>query len=222
MLEPQNIREIDSKSVTIAELLREAGYTTAHFGKWHINGGGPEANGYDVSDGNIVKQGLAVYVWHCDSQGRYSLYSSGVTSQNYLRGVQVTNDSGAVTFTSVFPGCYLGRWPHVHFEVYPGVEAITDSTNNICTSQVAMPQNICDAVYALDSYPDSARNLGQVTLTTDNVFGDDGGIHQLATVSGDTSGYSVKLTVPVDTATAVTAGSAPGGPGGGAPGARPS
>jgi len=43
MLEPQNIRQIDSRSVTIAELLREAGYATAHFGKWHINGGGPEA-----------------------------------------------------------------------------------------------------------------------------------------------------------------------------------
>lgn len=53
LLEPQNIREIDSRSVTIAELLREAGYATAHFGKWHINGGGPEANGYDVSDGDI-------------------------------------------------------------------------------------------------------------------------------------------------------------------------
>lgn len=176
----------------------------------------------DIVGGGAPMTGAAVYVWHCDSDGKYSMYTDSVKNENYLRGVQVTNDSGAVTFTSVFPGCYLGRWPHVHFEVYPGVEAITDSTNNICTSQVAMPQNICDAVYALDSYPDSARNLGQVTLTTDNVFGDDGGIHQLATVSGDTSGYSVKLTVPVDTATAVTAGSAPAGPGGGAPGARPS
>jgi arylsulfatase A-like enzyme len=52
MVGPRNIRQISSKEVTIAELLRDAGYATAHYGKWHISGGGPEANGYDESDGN--------------------------------------------------------------------------------------------------------------------------------------------------------------------------
>src|SRR5688572_7157936 len=42
--------------------------------------------------------GQAVYLWHCDRPGRYSLYSSGVTNQNYLRGVQEANASGVVTF----------------------------------------------------------------------------------------------------------------------------
>ena len=63
--------------------------------------------------------GRAVYLWHCDRPGRYSLYSSSVTNQNYLRGVQGADASGIVTFTSVYPGCYAGRWPHIHFEVYP-------------------------------------------------------------------------------------------------------
>jgi arylsulfatase A len=53
MIEPRNIKQLDSSEVTIAELLREAGYATAHFGKWHINGGGPAANGYDEGDGDI-------------------------------------------------------------------------------------------------------------------------------------------------------------------------
>jgi arylsulfatase A-like enzyme len=53
MIEPRNIRQLDSSEVTIAELLREAGYATAHYGKWHINGGGPAANGYDEGDGDI-------------------------------------------------------------------------------------------------------------------------------------------------------------------------
>jgi arylsulfatase A len=53
MLEPRNIRQLDSSEVTIAELLREAGYATAHYGKWHINGGGPAAHGYDEGDGDI-------------------------------------------------------------------------------------------------------------------------------------------------------------------------
>jgi arylsulfatase A len=53
MIEPRNIKQIASSEVTIAELLREAGYATAHYGKWHIKGGGPAANGYDEGDGDI-------------------------------------------------------------------------------------------------------------------------------------------------------------------------
>src|SRR5262245_46127739 len=61
--------------------------------------------------------GAAVYLWHCDQAGRYSLYSDGVQNENYLRGVQAAGADGIVTFTSVFPACYSGRWPHIHFEV---------------------------------------------------------------------------------------------------------
>jgi len=53
MIEPRNIRSIPAAEVTIGELLQSAGYATAHYGKWHINGGGPAANGYDEGDGNI-------------------------------------------------------------------------------------------------------------------------------------------------------------------------
>src|SRR5262249_22420946 len=60
----------------------------------------------------------AVYLWHCDRAGLYSLYSAGATNQNYLRGVQSADSNGVVNFTSIFPACYAGRWPHIHFEVY--------------------------------------------------------------------------------------------------------
>lgn len=53
MIGPRNVRQIDRNETTIAELLRDAGYATAHYGKWHINGGGPAANGYDEGDGDI-------------------------------------------------------------------------------------------------------------------------------------------------------------------------
>ena len=53
MIGPRNIRQIDRNNVTVAELLRDAGYATAHYGKWHINGGGPAAHGYDEGDGEI-------------------------------------------------------------------------------------------------------------------------------------------------------------------------
>ena len=142
--------------------------------------------------------GAAVYLWHCDRDGAYSLYSQGVTGENYLRGVQEADDSGVVTFTSIFPACYSGRWPHIHFEVYPSLAKATDQANKIATSQVALPKDICDAVYATDGYGQSLANLAQVSLARDNVFGGDGGAHQLGTISGSVErGLSVALAVPV-------------------------
>ena len=173
---------------------------------------------FDTANGDVPFAGAAVYVWHCDTEGNYSMYSSGVENETYLRGVQVVGDDGVASFTSIFPGCYDGRWPHIHFEVYPNVDAITDASHAIATSQVALPQATCDTVYADTSmYPSSASNLSRVSLDSDNVFGDDGGVLELASTSGDnTSGWTVSLGVRVDTTTIPTAGAAPGG----APGGR--
>jgi protocatechuate 3,4-dioxygenase beta subunit len=155
----------------------------------------------DVANGCAPIAGAAVYVWHCDRDGQYSLYSQAVTDQNYLRGVQATDANGVATFTSIFPACYSGRWPHIHFEVYPSIARATDQANRIATSQIALPQDACTTVYATDGYSQSVTNLRQVTLQTDNVFGDDGGIHEIGTVTGDvTNGMTVTLTVPVTTA----------------------
>jgi len=165
--------------------------------------------------------GAAVYVWHCTREGGYSLYSDGIEDQNYLRGVQIADAAGRVTFTSIFPACYSGRWPHIHFEVYPDQASISDATNAVATSQVALPQDVCEQVYAQPGYEASVANLAQVSLTSDNVFGDDGGASQLATVTGDlTSGYIVVLAAGVDTTTAPTGGQPPGG-GDGAPSGVP-
>ncbi|WP_298875691.1 3,4-dioxygenase subunit beta [uncultured Microbacterium sp.] len=168
---------------------------------------------FDTANGDVPMTGAAVYVWHCDTEGNYSMYSSGIENETYLRGVQVVGSDGVVSFTSIFPGCYDGRWPHIHFEVYPSVDAITDASNAIATSQVALPEETCGVVYADTSlYPSSASNLTRVSLDSDNVFGDDGGALQLATTSGDnTTGWTVSLGVRVDTATTPTAGAAPGG-----------
>jgi protocatechuate 3,4-dioxygenase beta subunit len=167
----------------------------------------------DLANGGAAFAGVAVYVWHCTREGGYSLYSQGVEQQNFLRGVQIADSAGTVTFTSVFPACYDGRWPHVHFEVYPDQGSITDAGNAIATSQVALPGDVCAAVYAQSGYEASVSNLSRVSLDGDNVFGDDGGTSQLATVTGDvTSGYRVALAVGVDTTTEPAGGGAPGGP----------
>ncbi|MEM6911762.1 MAG: sulfatase [Verrucomicrobiota bacterium] len=51
LIQPSPIGSLNPKFATIGEKLREQGYATAHFGKWHVYGGGPEAHGYDVGDG---------------------------------------------------------------------------------------------------------------------------------------------------------------------------
>jgi protocatechuate 3,4-dioxygenase beta subunit len=164
----------------------------------------------DLANGGVPFEGAAVYVWHCDREGRYSMYSDGVTDQNYLRGVQVADASGVVRFTSVFPGCYDGRWPHVHFEVYPDEGSISDATSAIATSQLAFPQDVCERVYGRPGYEASVGNLAGVSLGSDNVFADDGAGSQLATVSGDVgTGLTVALPVGVDTTTTPTGGGRP-------------
>ncbi|AEA26828.1 intradiol ring-cleavage dioxygenase [Pseudonocardia dioxanivorans CB1190] len=141
--------------------------------------------------------GAAVYVWHCDREGRYSLYSRGATGENYLRGVQAADPAGKVSFTSIFPACYQGRWPHVHFEVYRSLADATSSGNAVRTTQLALPKETCEAVYATDGYAASVRTLAQVSLASDMVFRD-GWDRQLATVTGDvTSGFTASLPVVV-------------------------
>jgi protocatechuate 3,4-dioxygenase beta subunit len=154
----------------------------------------------DTGDGCAPLAGRAVYVWHCDREGRYSMYSAGVTDENYLRGVQVSDDAGSVAFTTVFPGCYPGRWPHIHFAVYPGLDAIGPGSE-LATSQLALPAEACEAVYATTGYGASIEALARISLETDGVFADDGA-RQLATTSGGVAdGYTAVLEVPIRGAT---------------------
>jgi len=141
--------------------------------------------------------GYAVYIWHCDRDGLYSLYSTGVTADSHLRGVQVTDANGQVTFTTIWPACYSGRWPHIHFEVYTSVAEATSGTNKVSVSQLAMPKAQCDEVYATTGYSQSVTNLSQVSLATDMVFSD-GATQETPTVTGSTSaGYVATLNVPI-------------------------
>jgi protocatechuate 3,4-dioxygenase beta subunit len=151
----------------------------------------------DTANGSAPLEGAAVYLWHCDQSGRYSLYSDGVTNENYLRGVQAAAADGTVTFTSIYPAAYSGRWPHIHFEVYPSLAEATRANGKLRTSQVALPEKPSKLVYATDGYDASLGNLAQTSLQTDMVFSD-GWSLQLGKVTGDVdTGMTVSLNVPV-------------------------
>ena len=152
----------------------------------------------DLANGCAPMSGAAVYLWHCDQEGRYSMYSQGVENENYLRGVQAAGADGIVTFQSIFPAAYSGRWPHVHFEVYPSLEAATDVGNKIATSQIALPDDICTEVYATEGYEQSVQNMARTSLAGDMVFGEDEGEQQLGAILGTVAdGLTVDLAVAV-------------------------
>ncbi len=151
----------------------------------------------DTAKDCAAMAGAAVYVWHCDREGRYSMYSDGVTNENYLRGVQETDADGRATFASIFPAAYPGRWPHIHFEVYASLDDATGGGEPVLISQLALPEATCTRVYATDGYEQSVSNMARTSLDRDMVFAD-GSTQQVATASGTAeAGITVELTVPV-------------------------
>lgn len=124
----------------------------------------------DVNAACVPLAGRAIYLWHCDAGGRYSIYD--LPAASYLRAVGVTDAGGKVTFQTVVPGCYRGRYPHMHFEVYPSLEKATSYENRVLTSQLAMPEAICRTVYEQGAaYKESSANFAGSPLSRDGIFG---------------------------------------------------
>ncbi|MBT9552339.1 MAG: hypothetical protein IV088_15930 [Hydrogenophaga sp.] len=158
----------------------------------------------DASSSCLPLEGLAVYLWHCTRDGGYSMYSGGHTQENYLRGVQVSDASGQVSFTTIFPGCYSGRWPHIHFAIYDSLTSAIDDglvADHEKVSQLALPAEVCEQVYGVAAgYSASVRNFADISLASDNVFGNDSAAQQLADVTGSAgAGFVASLQIGLST-----------------------
>jgi protocatechuate 3,4-dioxygenase beta subunit len=115
--------------------------------------------------------GHPVYVWHCDRNGDYSMYAERLAGENYLRGVQLSDASGRVSFETIFPACYSGRYPHIHLEVYAAAALAAGATRPVLTSQLALPREVCARVYVSGSgYHGSLANLAELQAADDMVF----------------------------------------------------
>jgi len=142
--------------------------------------------------------GHVLYLWHNDATGGYSLYD--LPEESYLRGVQVTDAAGQVRFTTIFPGCYGGRYPHMHFEIFGSLEEATRGNQSLLTSQLALPAAECGTVYAdADTYGRSMSNLERTSLTRDFIFRDNSaaqmGVMTLALRGSPGAGYAASATV---------------------------
>ena len=174
---------------------------TKSFGSASATAGGVpltiELTVLDVGNGGKALEGAAVYLWHCNREGQYSMYDGSIRNENYLRGVQAADKDGKVRFTSIYPAAYSGRWPHIHFEVYPSLDKATTTSGKLRTSQLALPEKANTVVYATSGYETSVQNMKRSSLDSDNVFSD-GYSLQLATVTGTpANGMTARLNVPV-------------------------
>jgi protocatechuate 3,4-dioxygenase beta subunit len=151
----------------------------------------------DAMDRCVPLPGHAVYLWQCDALGRYSMDAPAIAGENYLRGVQVSDDYGVVRFTTIFPGCYDGRWPHIHFEVFPSLALAVSGQNDVKTSQIALPAAAASAVYADARYPGSAANLARTSLSQDMVFSDGTQLETPAVSGSIAGGYAIALQVGI-------------------------
>lgn len=125
---------------------------------------------YDAENSNAPLAGAQVDIWHCNALGVYSNESSESTSgQSWLRGYQLTDANGLVTFTTIVPGWYQGRATHIHLRVrskYDEASSTSDGTN---TTQVFFPQATLDAIYTSVA-PYSTKGVDTTTNIADHVY----------------------------------------------------
>jgi protocatechuate 3,4-dioxygenase beta subunit len=119
------------------------------------------------SDGCTPRRDVAVDIWHCDAGGDYSGVSDEIQSgsDTFLRGTQVTDGDGKVTFATIWPGFYPGRAVHIHMKVHP------TSTSEV-TTQLYFPDGANAEVFTAAPY---SSHQGTVTTNArDGIYGDGG------------------------------------------------
>lgn len=151
----------------------------------------------NIDAGCAPIRNAAVYIWHCDRDGGYSGYQGGENGDHrggtFLRGIQMSDERGQVSFITIFPGWYPGRITHIHFQVY-----LRDARGGraAATSQLAFPDDVVRSVYATSAYP-RGQNGTVRDIADDGLFSDNGR-HQTATVTGSVaSGLVASLNVGI-------------------------
>lgn len=149
----------------------------------------------NINNNCATLEGAIVDIWHCDSNGEYSEYgntpmqTADHTSEHFLRGRQTTNANGMVGFTSLYPGWYSGRAPHIHVQIF------NSSGTSLLITQIAFPESVSSTVYSQGVY--AANGQADTSNATDNIF-NDSIANELATLTGNTTdGYTLSHSIYV-------------------------
>jgi len=135
--------------------------------------------------------GVKVDIWHCDVYGVYSDTNQlGMNSlgQKFLRGYQISDESGVVKFVTIYPGWYQGRAVHIHFKIR------TDDGYDF-TSQLFFDDTFTDEVYTQPPY--NSRGQRSIRNGNDGIYGQSGADLLLAPEKTDT-GYAAIFDVALD------------------------
>jgi protocatechuate 3,4-dioxygenase beta subunit len=146
--------------------------------------------------------GAAVDIWQADATGHYSdEEQEGTVGQTWLRGVQLTDGNGLAAFTTIYPGYYAGRAPHIHAKVHIGGTNTSTKYSGGHVShngQIFFPEGISTKVYATSPY--TADTNTRTYRRTDHVYAEQGGSASVLKISGGSisSRLTGKITLAVD------------------------
>jgi protocatechuate 3,4-dioxygenase beta subunit len=173
---------------------------------------------FDADNDCKPVSGAQVDIWHCNASGLYSDEAANNTSgQTWLRGYQVTDSSGKVTFMTIYPGWYSGRAIHIHFKVrvYDGSTETLEFTSQTFFTDAQNSQVLADPRYsAHGTKPDT-------TDATDDIYANDTSL-LLQPTGSNANGYTAEFSVGVSKTTSQLNNNSDGGGGmGGGPGGTP-
>ena len=154
---------------------------------------------YDSENSCVAMENVQVDIWHCNASGVYSGVQNStndggtdLTSQSWLRGYQLTDSSGKVTFTTIIPGWYSGRTTHIHIRFRSTYDSSSSGSTN--TAQLFFDQTFIDT---LDTTVSPYSSLGKNTVTNagDSIYNSEGGTTILSLSGSATDGYSASFSV---------------------------
>jgi protocatechuate 3,4-dioxygenase beta subunit len=115
--------------------------------------------------------GMQVDIWHCDAVGEYSdvtggMGQPGTSGQTFLRGYQVSDANGRVTFKTIYPGWYPGRTIHIHVKART-FDAAGNRTYDF-TTQLFFDDAVSDRV--MSAAPYNARGIRRTRNSNENIY----------------------------------------------------
>jgi protocatechuate 3,4-dioxygenase beta subunit len=154
---------------------------------------------YDSENSCVAMENVQIDIWHCNASGIYSGVQNStngggadLTSQSWLRGYQLSDSSGKVTFQTIVPGWYTGRTTHIHIRFRSSYDSSSSGSTN--TAQLFFDQTFIDNLDTTVS-PYSSLGKNSVTNAGDSIYNSEGGTTILSMSGSASDGYSATFSV---------------------------